>query len=648
MKKNIVILVSDIANDYSFSVLDGIYAYFSDKEVNLITIPTRTKKDLVTWQYWIGMKLAETSQVDGVIVLSAIYLSSITKDKLAEILSHFHTNNIVSISTELPLKNSVYTYVTCKEAYDKIIQHLKEEHGCKRIAFMSAMGTGSIEAKERYEAFIQSMVKNGLEFDPHLYFEGYFVYDGALNALQKKYKTKEEIDFDAIITANDMMAFACIRVIESLGLKVPDDVKVIGYDDIIQAQTAELTLSTINQQMEEQGRAAAELAWDKANGKKIPQSVAIPIKPIFRKSCGCQSEESAFIKKMNTHSGGNRNISVTLHLEKNMIQQNIYFLLESLHNEMTLEMLFEMFDTIMPERVIPSIAVCIYDKPMLIDESKELELPDKATVRLYINKAEGIKNTKLKKSFNPKKKILPPEFFGKSNGSFMIQPIFFGHKQYGYFVCKSLTTEYLFTMIYLKTFSAIISQAYIYTKQLEENAKLSSENILLQIDNSELNEISMNDSLTGVFNRRGVMEMGSESINLAVKMGSKGIVFFADMNDLKKINDNFGHEMGDKAIQAEAEIFKTVFRQNDVIGRIGGDEFVGIVPGLPIDHLEKTKQALAKTAKTIVQKHKLPFNISISFGAVEFGPENKDLDKLITLADKQQYIEKRKYHSEQK
>jgi len=644
MKKNIVVLVSEIANDYSFSVLDGIYSYYSDKDVNLITIPTRRGQDISTRQYWTGMKSAAGEQVDGVIVLTGIFLSGMTKEELSSILSKFHTNNIVSISTELPIKDSCYTYVYCDEAYDKIIKHLKEEHGCKKIAFMSAVATGSEEAAIRFEAFKKAMAKNGLEYDPKLYYEGKFVYNSAFDVMKKRYKKKEDIDFDSIVAANDMMAFACINAIESLGLKVPDDIKVVGYDDILQAQTAELTLSTINQRMEEQGRVAAELAWKKANGEKVPQATPISIKPIFRKSCGCSSTESEFMTKLEKHTGY-RNMSVSLHLEKHLIQQNIYFLLESLQNEMTLEKLFDMFDTILPIDFVPGIAVCMYKTPLEIDPTRDPELPSKARVRLYIDKTEGIKDTKVNKSFNPQKQILPPEFFGNKNGAFMFQPISFGSKQYGYFISKTVTTEYLFTLIYLKTFSAIISQAYIYTKQLQENEKLSSENIMLQIDNTELNEISMNDSLTGVFNRRGLMEMGKEAINLALKMNSKGIVFFADMDDLKKINDKYGHDMGDKAIQEEAAIFKSVFRQNDIIGRIGGDEFVGVIPGLPIEHLQKTKTAIKEAGEAIVKKKNYPFEISISFGAVEFDSEKTDLNTLITLADKAQYIEKRKHHA---
>ena len=647
MKKNIVVLVSEIANDYTFAVLNGINQFFAGKEVNLFIVCTKRMNNLAGKQYWTEMKFAEGEEIDGVIVVSAVYLSFISKKELAEHISKIHTDNIVSISANLPVKNSIYTYISCKEAYNQIIKYLKEEQGCKTFAFMSAIATGSEEAKERFDAFIAALKKNGLDFDDKRRFEGRFVYDSALEVLKERYKKKSDVDFDAILAANDMMAFAAIDALESIGVKIPEEVKVVGYDDITQAQTAELPLSTINQQMELQGRTAAELVWNKANGLAVPKKTPIKIKPIFRESSGYLKSETDLLAKAKTQNG-TQNMSIALYLEKQMIQQNIYYLLESLQNEMTLDILFSMFDTILPENYIPAIAMCFYDKPLLVSEEVPLTLPDKATVKVFIDKKKNIKNTNLNVSFDPRKIIIPQKFLGSKPGIFMTHPIFFGHKQYGYFVCRTPSTEYLFTMIYLKTFSTIISQSYIYTKQLEENAKLTSENLMLQIDNSELNVISMNDSLTGVFNRRGLVEMGNETIKLAIKMGSKGVVFFADMDYLKKINDKYGHEMGDKAIKTEAEVFKTIFRQNDIICRLGGDEFAGVIPGLPIEHIEKTKETIKETCKTLSKANGLPFEISISFGAVEFNSENCDLDTLIKLADKEQYKEKRKHHSARK
>ena len=643
MKKNIIVLASEIANDYSFSILDGICNYFSDKNANLIIIPARMGDDLPSIQSQIGIKLAGCEQIDGVIVLSSVFLSRITIEQLTDLLKDLKTKNIVSLSTQLPIKGSASTYISCDEAYNTIIKHLKEKHNCKKFAFMSATATGSEEAKQRYESFLKAIKKNGLKFDEKLKFEGYFVYDRALYAIQDRYKTKESVNFDALIAANDMMAFAAIRALEDLGLNVPEDVKVVGYDDIIQAQTAELTLSTINQQMEEQGFKAGELVWKKANGHEIKKRTSIKIRPIFRKSCGCANKESEFLDKMFRHTG-NRNISVSLHLEKNMIQQNIYYLLENLQSEMTLEMLFDSIDSILPDRYIPGIAVCIYKHPLHVTVKESIILPKEASLRVYIDKTLNIKETTLHETFNPGKMILPKKFFGKGPGTYLIHPIFFGHKQYGYIVCKSVSTEYLFTMIYLKAFSTIISQAYIYTMQLEENAKLTSENLLLQMDNSELNHISMVDSLTGVLNRRGLMVMGSEAMNLSLKMGTKGVVFFADMDFLKRINDEYGHDMGDLAIKLEAQVLKTVFRQNDIIARFGGDEFAGIIPGLPIEHIDKIKAKIKDVSKTISTENKLPFEMSISFGAVEFDNENHNLETLLNLADKEQYSAKHRHH----
>ena len=142
--------------------------------------------------------------------------------------------------------------------------------------------------------------------------------------------------------------------------------------------------------------------------------------------------------------------------------------------------------------------------------------------------------------------------------------------------------------------------------------------------------------------------MGNESMKLALKMGTKGVVFFADMDFLKKINDEYGHDMGDLAIKLEALIFKTVFRQNDIIARLGGDEFAGIIPGLSISHINKIKEKIKDTCEQISAENKLPYTISISFGAVEFNQENHNLEALIKLADKEQYLAKRQHHLERK
>jgi diguanylate cyclase (GGDEF)-like protein len=114
------------------------------------------------------------------------------------------------------------------------------------------------------------------------------------------------------------------------------------------------------------------------------------------------------------------------------------------------------------------------------------------------------------------------------------------------------------------------------------------------------------------------------------------------------INDTYGHEMGDIAIQHQAEVLKKTFRSNDVIGRLSGDEFAVIITSSRLDSLDSIREKVNKMAVSVCYQSDLPFSISISLGAVEFNKENFDLKELLKRADEQQYIEKRKYHKERR
>jgi len=84
---------------------------------------------------------------------------------------------------------------------------------------------------------------------------------------------------------------------------------------------------------------------------------------------------------------------------------------------------------------------------------------------------------------------------------------------------------------------------------------------------------SLEDPLTGLYNRRGFLTIGREYLNLSARNKTRMHLLFLDMDNLKQINDTFGHATGDEAIVRAAEIIKSVFRSSDVKSRLGGDEF---------------------------------------------------------------------------
>jgi len=167
---------------------------------------------------------------------------------------------------------------------------------------------------------------------------------------------------------------------------------------------------------------------------------------------------------------------------------------------------------------------------------------------------------------------------------------------------------------------------------------------LRQAFRMELEEMSLRDPLTGVYNRRGFRLLAEQSLRLARRNGRDSVLLLADMNDLKDINDTHGHAQGDLALQATARSFRSALRDSDIIGRLGGDEFVALAveahpPGIfsLISRLEAQLAAESERLDMI-----LP--LSLSIGIAPFDPkESPPLTDLIMTADRDMYEKKRAY-----
>ena len=124
------------------------------------------------------------------------------------------------------------------------------------------------------------------------------------------------------------------------------------------------------------------------------------------------------------------------------------------------------------------------------------------------------------------------------------------------------------------------------------------------------------------------------------------MVIFGDIDGLKTINDTYGHASGDVAIQAEAAILKKTFRRTDIIGRIGGDEFAIIAPGLSEKKLIILRQKLVEMCEDWNRDTEEKYSISISLGAVPYNSDDdNDLQVLLDKADELLYQEKQQKHA---
>ena len=160
-------------------------------------------------------------------------------------------------------------------------------------------------------------------------------------------------------------------------------------------------------------------------------------------------------------------------------------------------------------------------------------------------------------------------------------------------------------------------------------------------DNRLLDEVAKSDELTGLYNRRGFLEYTQKAIVDPSNRAKRALICYADMDNLKMINDKFGHDDGDFALREIASILKDTFRSTDIIGRLGGDEFV-VFAIVGVDNCE---DAIKERIEQITKKHNeaagKPYPIEMSTGIHEFECHSGlDLYEILDLADEKLYKEK--------
>jgi diguanylate cyclase (GGDEF)-like protein len=156
-----------------------------------------------------------------------------------------------------------------------------------------------------------------------------------------------------------------------------------------------------------------------------------------------------------------------------------------------------------------------------------------------------------------------------------------------------------------------------------------------------LRELSITDELTGLSNRRGFFAFAQQQMKHARRNGERMVLFFADVDDLKIINDTFGHVSGDRALADTARIFVETFRDSDIIARMGGDEFAVILGNAPDAGIETVRNRLEKRLTEYNARRDGSFRLAVSVGLTVFDPANPvTVDELIHQADARMYEQK--------
>ena len=157
-----------------------------------------------------------------------------------------------------------------------------------------------------------------------------------------------------------------------------------------------------------------------------------------------------------------------------------------------------------------------------------------------------------------------------------------------------------------------------------------------------LRDLSLTDELTGLLNRRGFLAMANGQIAASRRTRAPVALLYADVNGLKRINDELGHEQGDQTIQDAAQVLRSVLRERDIVARIGGDEFVALLPNFSPAAREPLLERLAASIRSRKEHEARPYRLSVSAGVTFMDWESgQSLDELLADADRRMYEHKR-------
>ena len=174
----------------------------------------------------------------------------------------------------------------------RLVEHLILHHAHRRIAFLSGPAT-NVEAQHRLSGYSRALDEHGLDYDTKLVLHGQFTRESGVHAVHELFDRRQVrvSEVDAIVAANDYMAFGVIDELVRRRIGVPEQVAVVGFDDIAPARSHEPRLTTVRQPLRELGREGVRKLLSMLNGSTSERTTSLDTELVLRRSCGCTPTE---------------------------------------------------------------------------------------------------------------------------------------------------------------------------------------------------------------------------------------------------------------------------------------------------------------------------------------------------------------------
>ncbi len=514
-----------------------------------------------------------------------------------------------------------------------LTEHFIKEHGFTDICFMSGHEENDPEARTREEGYRKALRENGIEPDEKNIYFGDF-WDGPAQAATAKMIEERGKPPQAIVCANDSMASAVIRKLAELGFRVPDDVCVSGMDGIDEAigyiTTAQIFSSKTGEMA---GQLAHTLLVDKTPVDKL---TIVPPDILFGNSCGC-------VKYDGIVSPHKRHDLFEEHYWAENFSAATIRLTQDLSDCISFEQASKKLTEKMVKMWVDDLWLCVGDDFISnindisinsaddVTESQNLTIHrDDYSEKMYC--AVHIINKELRENCHFPTSELLPDFYESADrdGTILYSPLHYRDNTIGYLAFNYFpwcSVMYLLNVLNMSISSMLESvrrqsELYAYAKKVDE--------------------LYITDALTGLYNRRGFFMLFSK-LN-EEQLDHDYMVISIDLDNLKQINDNFGHNEGDMAIKTVSEALKAAATNGEICARFGGDEYVVFGRCDNQDYLDCYVKAVGDYIDDYNRVSGKPYNVHASIGsAVMPAHTNQHIDYFINTADSKMYVNKEKH-----
>lgn len=285
---------------------------------------------------------------------------------------------------------------------------------------------------------------------------------------------------------------------------------------------------------------------------------------------------------------------------------------------------------------------CIYSfkKPIIHLEHEVFELPDKIYLKAILKngEAKSILSEYQERDINM---IFRGCETDNGHTAQILLPLFSNQMIYGFILCDMSEKLFENGEFLINQLSAAAKTIELLRTNEKIQRQLEESLITLKENNIVLDTLSKSDVLTGILNRRGFVENATRLLEQNRNMGVGTLIAYVDMNNLKIINDRYGHDDGDFSIKTISEILVKVVEEDGIAGRIGGDEFAVIKKYISEDDGRPFVEEVYDRFRLFNESSSKPYNVTVSIGTYVISTDdNIELKAAMTLADGKLYEEK--------